>query len=103
LHGELQIRTGFHVGISSNLSPHFECVGRKSVFGCRLLVLAIAGLEEAFGPRVTMEPVERALEGIELISYGVRIVAYKCIDPGLVGALVEPGRIQMPNDGSSLP
>ena len=98
---EHQVAARFHAGVAGGLAPHFHGVREEGVLGCGFLIFAVAGVEEAFGPRVAVEPVEGAGEGeVGIIRDGVAGVADERVDPVLVRG--EPGGVEVADDGGSV-
>jgi hypothetical protein len=64
------------------------------------LVAAVEGFKEAAGPAVAVVPVEGSAEGEAKVGFdGVGVVADEGVDPGFVGARIEPAGVEVSNDG----
>lgn len=72
-----------------------------SVLGATLFIFTVGGLEQAFGERMAMIPVEHAGEWKEsVVSRRRRSVTYQDVDPWSIQ--FEPRRVQIRYDSSSM-
>ncbi len=100
-HRQHQVAARLHVGIAGRFAPHLHRVREQSVLGRGFLVLAVGGVEEAFGPGVAVEPVERAREGeVLVVGDGVAGVADEGVDPVFVCG--DPRGVEVADDGGGV-
>ena len=88
-----------HVRIPTHPPPHLNRIARKRIFPRTLHILPIRTLKQPLRPTMPMPPVKRALKRV--VSPAVitlRIVLHQHIRPRLVIPLVQPLRIQIPNN-----
>ena len=88
--------------VVGGLGPHEQGVDVHGVFRGGFLVFAVAGFEEAVGPRVAVIPVESAEGGEVRVERGGRVgdVANERVDVGEVGCRRSPGGVQVGEHGA---
>ena len=97
-HGQHQVPTRFHGAVAAGVAPQFDRVGQVRVFGGGFFVFAVGAVEEAFGPRVPVVPVEGAGHGEVRVARGrVGAVADEGVDPVFVGLV--PRSVEISDDG----
>ena len=94
-----EIATSFCICISSDVSPHFECIREESVFGGALLIFTVCRLEKALGEGMTVIPIKHSGEREQWVTSGGRgSIAYQKVDPRCIQS--DPTRIEMGDNGS---
>lgn len=98
---EHEITSRFEALVARHLSPHLQGVCEMRVLGATLFIFPVGRLEQAFGERMAMIPVEHAGEWEEsVVSRRRRSVTYQHVDPWSIQ--FEPRWVQIRYDGSSV-
>ena len=101
LDGEHEGAARLRGGVAGDEAPESEGVAEEGVFRGGFLVLAVAAVEEALGPRVSVVPVEAARDGEVWVVRGwVAGVPDEGVDPVLVGG--QPGWIEVGDDAGGV-
>ena len=97
-HGEHEAAAGLERGVAAGAPPQLQRVGEEGIFAGGFLVLAVGAVEEPFGPRVPVVPVEGARHGeVAVLGRGVSAVADEGVDPVFVRR--DPAGVQVTDYG----